>query len=233
CVKDPLTFLDLSKTPVGSNSNVAKFDWDFGDGGLFTGYNLAISPAPPFNYPVGAQDGIHVSHTYLTPNSYKVTLTTTTDLGCQFSDFKYVGQLPVVVPSQSSAFTEYFDTSNGGWIALDIDPKNPIPSPGAIGVSSWKYDGAIGKWTIPVGYNLSEKSALYSACLDLSSIPRPVISFNTNIDLGSGEGVTLQYSTDNLNIQDPGKDWEVLGSLSNGPSPGLNWFNQSAIPSNP
>jgi hypothetical protein len=212
CVGDVISFTDATPTP-GANSTVSSFNWHFGDGATGSGKT--------------------VTHTYASPNTYPVTLTPITTLGCQRDSIKYVGQLPVVVPSQTSAFTEFFDASNGGWIALDIDPKNPAPSPGSLGGSSWKWDATIGKWTIPSGYLTNEKSALYSACLDLSSIPRPVISLHANINLATGEGVVLQYSRDTFNIEDPAKGWKVLGSLSNGTSPGLGWYNESAIPSVP
>lgn len=242
CVGSAITFQNNSKTPPSSNSNVARFDWDFGDTGTTTGYNLGISSPPaPFNYPANPTDGINVSHIYNAPNSYKVTLTTTTDLGCQNSNFKYVGQLLSFAPTQGAAFTEYFDGANGrplngGWITLDINPANsaPVPVPSALpGQSSWVYDATKGNWTTTSNYAASEKSALYSACLNLSSVPRPVISFSSNIDLSIGEGLVLQYSVDNLNIQDPSKKWVVLGSTPTGKSPGLDWYNGTALPTNP
>lgn len=242
CVGSAITFQNGSKTPTSSNSSVARFDWDFGDSGTLTGYNLGIpSPSAPFNYPANPLDGTNVSHTYTAANSYKVTLTTTTDLGCQNSAFKYVGQLLAFSPTQGSAFTENFDGANGkplngGWITLDINPVNaaPIPVPSPLnGKSSWIYDAAKGNWTTTANYGQSEKSALYSACLNLGSVPRPVISFGSNVDLSIGEGLVLQYSVDNLNIQDPNKQWEVLGTTSTGKSPGLDWYNSTALPTNP
>ncbi|MBI3219203.1 MAG: T9SS type A sorting domain-containing protein, partial [Bacteroidetes bacterium] len=93
-----------------------------------------------------------------------------------------------------------------------------------------------GKWTIPGNYQANKKSALYSACLDLSGVPRPVISFRSNLNLSDGEGIVLQYSKDSKNIQDPGKAWSVLGTTpdeTSNPSPGIEWYNKAGLASNP
>ncbi|MCA6498978.1 MAG: T9SS type A sorting domain-containing protein, partial [Chitinophagaceae bacterium] len=104
-------------------------------------------------------------------------------------------------------------------------------------ISSWVWNAptapiAPGKW-ITESYIQNERSALYSACLDLSNVPRPVISFRTDIGLGSSEGLVLQYSKDSLNIFDPAKGWEVLGTTIDETSPGLDWYNAKALASNP
>jgi hypothetical protein len=99
---------------------------------------------------------------------------------------------------------------------------------------SWVHNDptAPGEW-ITKSYKQNERSALYSACLDLSNVPRPVISFSSNIGLDTGEGLVLQYSKDQKNIYDPSKGWDVLGTTVDGNSPGLGWYNQNALPSNP
>ncbi|GHN02788.1 hypothetical protein WSM22_42770 [Cytophagales bacterium WSM2-2] len=243
CVSDLIKFSDKSSTPQGANSNVAKFDWKFGDGATFTGYNLAINPAAPFNYPAGAVDGrnlkvngvigTNVTHIYSSANFYPATLTTTTDLGCTASVTKSLAQLPLQKPSSSAAFEEFFNANNGGgWLPLNLNGTDPQDGRSSSATpSSWVYDGD--KWRIPNTYAKSEKSALYSACLDLSSIPRPVIQYNTYVDLKTGEGLVLQYSKDAFNIQDKGKGWEVLGTTVSGGSPGLDWYNSGGLPSNP
>ncbi|MCA4898643.1 MAG: T9SS type A sorting domain-containing protein [Cytophagales bacterium] len=103
-----------------------------------------------------------------------------------------------------------------------------------IGISSWMHNDptAPGKWSTKA-YKQNERSALYTACLDLSNIPRPAISFNSFIGLDQGEGLVMQYSKDQKNIFDPTKGWDVLGTTSEDNSPGLFWYNQKALPSNP
>ncbi len=225
CVGTDISFIDESTTPKPGNSDPAFAAWNFGDG--------ATTP----NTVAGSTS----KHKYGTAKTYNVTLTSTTDLGCKDSKSKFVGQLLLVKATQLAEFEEKFDGANntkplnGGWITLDINPANSDPKPKAPfsnGVSSWKYDSAKGNWTTTAGYK-QEKSALYSACLDLDSIARPVISFDASVKLNDGEGIVLQYSTDNLNIQDPKKNWQVLGTLPSGISPGLDWYNLSALASNP
>jgi len=249
CVGDQILFTDKSSTSGGTNAGaVAKFDWQFGDGvpGTpdFTGYNTILTPTAPFNFPISPDGrnlpvsgalGTNVSHVYALPKSYTVTLTTTTNLGCFASASKGISQLPVAPLDPSGAFQEFFDSSNGGWIALDLSGSTPT----APGNTSWTYNSGSGKWTAGSPYLAGgEKSALYSACLNLTAIPRPVVSFNNRIDLNPSDGLVLQYSTDSLNIQDPNKTWNVLGTpttTSGGitPSPGLDWYNVAALASAP
>ncbi len=60
-----------------------------------------------------------------------------------------------------------------------------------------------------------------------------MISYSSFVDVNTGDGLVLQYSTDNLNILDPSKTWTNLGSTPTGPSPGLDWYNALGLPSNP
>lgn len=251
CVTDATIFVDASSTPGTVTSGKAhKFLWDFNTANpntqTYTGFDLTITnPPAPFNRPVGATDGrnlngatgaTNVSNTYQTANFYKVKLTTITDLGCSNYKVKSVAQLPVVTPTKSAAFNEYFST-NGGWLTLDISGAVPLSIADG-GKSSWVWNNpaALGKWTTTSNYTANEKSALYSACLDLSTIPRPVMSLRSYLDLTAGEGLVVQYSKDQLNIQDKNKAWKTLGTTpgaTSSPSPGLFWYNRSGLPSNP
>ena len=238
CVGDAITFTDISSTPPSSNSYPANYVWDFDyPNGTITSGNDPVNtanslPTTFVNFPA-SPDGTLVSHTYVAAQNYQVSLTTTTNLGCSSTTIKTLAQLPLKTPTQAADFSEFFDASDGGWLALDLSG----PTPTAGGSSSWVWNDPVapGKWTTKA-YNPAEESALYSACLDLSTIPRPVISFNANIGLSTGEGLVMQYSKDNLNIFDPAKEWEVLGTTSNAtvdPSPGLDWYNDIGLPSNP
>ena len=251
CVTDAAIFVDASSTPgTVTSGKVHKFLWDFDNANpntqTYTGFDLTISnPPAPFNRPVGATDGrnlngangaANVSNIYQTANFYKVKLTTITNLGCSNYKVKSVAQLPVVKPTQSAAFNEYFST-NGGWLTLDISGADPLSIADG-GKSSWVWNDptALGKWTTTSNYTPNEKSALYSACLDLSTIPRPVMSLRSYLDLSAGEGLVVQYSKDQLNIQDKNKAWKTLGTTpdaTSSPSPGLFWYNRSGLPSNP
>lgn len=236
CVGDEIIFTDNSSTSGNTTAGtVAKFIWNFGDATpAFAGYNtLNPPPTPPFNFPSTPDGRVDVKHIYTSPNFYPVTLTTITSLGCASSTTKSLAQLPVKSPNQQTEFFEDFVNNGGGWLTLDLNGSAPVSNNNG-GISPWTYSG--GKWTIPGNYQANKKSALYTACLDLSNVPRPVISFRSNLDLSDGEGVVLQYSKDDKNIQDPAKAWSVLGTTpdeTSNPSPGIEWYNKAGLASNP
>ena len=234
CVGDDITFTDQSTTDAAT-SVAAQYVWDFGNGQTKTGFN-SLNPVRSTNdaniFPEfdRAPDGKVVTSKYALPKTYDVKLTTTTSVGCSNSKTKTIVQLPLKVATQAGDFSEFFDLNDGGWLALDLTGATPKPG----GNSSWVYNDptAPGKWSTKA-YKQNERSALYTACLDLSNIPRPAISFNSFIGLDQGEGLVMQYSKDQKNIFDPTKGWDVLGTIAEDNSPGLFWYNQKALPSNP
>jgi hypothetical protein len=228
CVGDLISFdASTSSMPSGSSSNssINLYNWDFN---YQVPANAMPSPTPAtssLSSPTGA------TATYSKEGFYNVALTTITTLGCQATKISSITQLPLKLLPVGASYFDFFDNNNGGgWQPLNIN-SNLYTSPKA-GGTAWTYNGD--KWTIPT-YNKNEKSALYSACLDLSNIPRPVIQFNAFVNLQEGEGLVLQYSKDSKNVQDSTKVWEVLGTTStatNG-SPGLDWYNSSPLSSLP
>ena len=78
-------------------------------------------------------------------------------------------------------------------------------------------------------YSASERSAVYSPSMDLSTLLRPMISLDTYSDMKGGDGVVLQFSTDNKNITDPTKVWRVLGNTTDGE----NWYTDLGISAKP
>jgi hypothetical protein len=66
-----------------------------------------------------------------------------------------------------------------------------------------------------------------------------MISLNTFRQLAAGEGVVLEYSTDNKNVADPTKSWNVLGKLTNNQNnqdnlfTGVGWYNEVGLSSQP
>jgi hypothetical protein len=239
CVTDKIVFTDNSSTSGNTTAGtVAKFIWDFGDATTaFTGYNTSNPPAtPPFNFPNTPDGRVNVEHIYNSANFYLVRLTTITSLGCQRSKTQQLAQLPLVSASTiNGAFEQNFDTNGGGWLALDLSGASPASG----GNSTWNYNTANKNWATATPYKKGEQSALYSACLDLSTVQRPMISFNTNVKVNPSEGLVVQYSinadTDN-NIISAAKTWATLGDFAGGLSSGLDWYKdagQSGIASIP
>lgn len=243
CVGDNSTFNASSSSMPSlsaSNSVITKYNWDFDFNSVIA---AAKQPSPK------TSTGVNSGTQYKTSGFYSVRLTTITDAGganagCQSSVVQKIAQLPVVTNTIiTGAFEETFDDVSfpgGGWLPLDLTGATPMDSLASGNTSSWRWDKIAGKWfakeTSTKTYNKGEKSALYSACLDLSSVPRPMISFKTKLDVNPGEGLVVQYSKDNENILSSAKDWKTLGDFVNNLSSGLDWYKdagQSAIASLP
>lgn len=67
----------------------------------------------------------------------------------------------------------------------------------------------------------------------MTGLLRPMISFNSFVQLGGVDGVVLEYSVDNLNIADPNKVWTLLGDFANSVSSGVDWYNALGLNSKP
>ena len=236
CVGDLITF-DASLSSVSGNSTISTYNWN---------YNFQIPanglPDPsPATASLASATG--ASTTYSKSGFYNVLLTPITTLGCQKSDTSVVSQLDVV-----SAFNNNFDSNNGGWQTINLASNSPGPGDPQV---SWSWTNTSGRtngvFDSPSGnkmwvtsaipdattgyYNPNEKSALYSACLNLDPaiVPRPMISFSSFVDVSTGDGLVLQYSIDDLNILDPKKVWNNLGGIGSG----LDWYTNVGLPSNP
>ncbi len=226
CVGDAISFTDHS-TLAGTNSTISKWSWDFGDNSLGSGAGT--------------------SHQYATAGEFSVKLTATTNVagadGCQNSLSKNLVQLPLQSPTASGAYQSHFDVSNGGWIALNADTVKG-------GSGSWAWGQTTGKknpafntssdlWVTSLSgtFAPNEKSSLYSVCLDLTNLPRPMISYSSFVDLApNAEGLVLEYSFDTYNVTDfKHKSWNVLGSYDRvtGLSDGLDWYTAAGLPSVP
>ncbi|NBP69729.1 MAG: T9SS C-terminal target domain-containing protein, partial [Cytophagia bacterium] len=174
---------------------------------------------------------------YTSPTGvFDVTLTVTSAGGCVNEITKTVVVVPKKSPSASSAFEDNFETNTNqnDWIPFGANvswqrgtaAKTTIQNGDANGVNVWvtKLSGA---------YNASEASALYSPNFDLTGLDRPIITFDLFTDLDDIDGVVLEYSTDNLNIADPNKVWNRLGSFADQESTGVEWYNKVGIAARP
>ncbi|MBS1682946.1 MAG: T9SS type A sorting domain-containing protein [Bacteroidetes bacterium] len=233
CVSDPIKFSDKGSSLLNTNGGqvaVSNWDWNFGDSGVGTGKNT--------------------THVYTNSGFFGVTLTETTNIGklvdvtstsgCKATATKNLAQLPLQKPTATASYFEYFGAGNGGWLPLDATG----------GSGSWVWGSTSGKlnsvfntgsadslWVTKLSgtYNPNEQSSLYSVCLDLTNLPRPMLSFNGFVNLLQGDGLVAEYSYDTLNISDPNKSWVRLGSYDNTTklSDGLEWYNASGLPSVP
>ncbi|WMN07706.1 Ig-like domain-containing protein [Marivirga arenosa] len=162
---------------------------------------------------------------------YQVDFVINTLFNCNTS----VSHQIVVVPelSSSSNFSFDFNSSNNEWVS-SIDTNNswewnqPGDSSSIISESKLWITNANGS------YNPGEQSYVYSPVMDISQIEKPAVNFDLWIDvIDNVDGLILEYSTDNLRIEDPNKQWSLLGNFDDGISSGLNWYESSAIRSRP
>ncbi|HUM47222.1 MAG TPA: hypothetical protein PLD84_09850, partial [Chitinophagales bacterium] len=195
------------------------------------------------------------THTYAVTGKQSANLTVTTLLGCvnslalqnSYRDIVVLPRkvLPAAIPPSTPAgvYVEDFEsvaTANdwNAWgtgtsaaaISAGVALKswNLIPSVGTLppppsGTKYWKTHNGSGQ------YNPLEKSALYSPSMDISNLTRPMISFNTLVQTNISDGVVLEFSTDDLNIADPNKKWQSLGTLTDG----QDWYNAQGIAGRP
>ncbi len=218
-IADAFSFTSASTS--SSNDNLAKLDWTFGNGNV-----LAVSSG----------FGATVTNGYTSPGPYNVDLKVTSQIGCTNNLTKQIVVLDRAIPTQAAAYLETFESSNGNWQILKA-PTSPTPASWAYGVpttNNIKIDpstnGAkVWKTGLSGTYNNKEVSGIYSPSFDISQLQRPMISFNTFTQMESGDGVVLEYSTDDKNIADPTKKWDALGQLGEG----VDWFTSQGIAAKP
>ncbi|MFN4958844.1 MAG: T9SS type A sorting domain-containing protein [Cyclobacteriaceae bacterium] len=182
--------------------------------------------------------GASPSFTYPSPGQFKVRLTVTTNRGCVDTVSRPIVILPHYIASASNSYVTEgtFEANNGNWqvyrtaanlVATQPSwecgvPDGPVIGTPPLGAKAWvtKLSG---------GYSANERSALYSPAFNTQQLERPMVSFNSFVDMPINDGIVLQYSTDNKNVVDPTKVWKVLGKLNEG----LDWYNKSNIGSKP
>ncbi|NJN42491.1 MAG: hypothetical protein HC811_09970 [Flammeovirgaceae bacterium] len=222
---NPTDFVSTSTVSLpGSGeppATIATVDWNFGD-------------ATP-----GAT-GNSTSHTYTTASPfdtpYSVLAVVTTSIGCIDSVRRDVIMVEKIDITDANAYTENFDADDGGWqvytgikenyignISWARGVQTPVLPPGAPNATSVWATNLTGP------YASREATHLYTNCFDLSTLERPMISFDNLTRLASSDGVVLEYSIDNLNIADVNKDWITVGTNLSG----VEWYDGLALASKP
>ena len=253
----PFPYLPLlagNNTTVSSNDKIVRYDWDFGDSSPITTVTGLVSGTDnidAFNANVTTKPTL-----YLTPGPKQINLTVTSFLGCVNSlslqnTYRTIVVLPRVTLPVNGVYVEDFEASNANWQVWGTGKTIPAISAGAAS-ATWSYGpptyGALNVevanppvplisklkvWKTGTGasglYNPGEKSALYSPSFDLQFLTRPMLSFNSVVQIERSDGVVLEYSTDNLNIADPNKFWQTLGVIGDGED----WYRFQGIAGRP
>lgn len=201
--------IEFVSTSTVTNDNISTQTWDFGDGTTDVGSS--------------------VDHIYGTANLYKPKLTVLTEKGCLNNRSRNLIILPRVVVTDDNVYSQNFETTNGEWRPY---PENATWQWAAADKSVIKNDPAINGqkvWITNATGAYDTESFLYTASYDISELTRPMLSLNSNVQMGQGDGVVIEYSTDNKNASDSTKVWTRLGTNETG----INWYNEQGLPSNP
>lgn len=202
CLGEPVYFAHETKVLF---SNIAKWQWNFGDGQQSAFTNSTEQ----------------VAHTYTNSGRYVVTLTVKTNLGCSNSVAKEIYILPSV---NTYPYLQNFETSDGGWLQDGIQFSWQHGSPSGNTITKAASESNVWTTSLVDTYNTNEKSFVYSPCFDFSQLRKPMISLNIWSHTQQGfDGTVLQSSIDG------GITWFNVGTIGEG----INWYNQSAIIGNP
>ncbi len=189
-----------------SNISIESYSWNFGD-------DQSGTSASP-------------NHLYANVGSYDVEMTSSTINGCEDIVIKRVPILPNSANNPANPYNmSSIDGGKGGW--ADRDGKESLTSIWEFGIPQGSViNSSEPAWVTNLTgtYNPNEEAYVLSPCFDLSSFELPVVSLDYWSDTQrESDGAVLQYSTDG------GLSWQTLGSVQNGISTGLNWYNQSGI----
>jgi hypothetical protein len=180
-----------------------------------------------------------VSHTYPDPRLYNVSLEITSRIGCRNMHTQPIIVLARETSSATDAYHEDFENGDGDWqpssLPTNSNDVNPYsweagpPTTSVITIDPFINGISVWKTSLSGTYNPKERSALYSPSIDISELARPMISFNSFTQMENSDGVVLEYSTDNKNVADSTKRWDVLGKIDEG----VDWFTDQSILAKP
>ncbi|MEP2671383.1 MAG: T9SS type A sorting domain-containing protein [Cyclobacteriaceae bacterium] len=219
----PMNFYDnssVSSAPIVSD-DIGTIIWDFGDG-------------PPTG------SGATTTHQYTAPDIYSVEATVSSLLGCTNRLTQEVVMVDKFTPTDDIAYEENFESTNGNWqvytdptFAGSVSWQWGTPTTTVINTDSSIVGNNIWTTNLTDSYSPQERSYLYTPCFDMTQLLRPMISFNSMVQLEEADGVVVEYSTDNKNIADPTKTWELLGDFELSQSSGVDWYNALGLASKP
>lgn len=217
--------LDLDRNYFGTTNlydSITTAVWDYGDGAL-SNANYTIGPI---------RNDIDTSmHLYATPGVYYTSLYVENRGYCFDSDTVRVVVLSTDSITAENPYDEDFEDSDGNWIEeaeLGNQPSN-----------LWEYGVANGLriqtgndpthnkvWITHLNdrYRQNESGWVYSPCLDLTDLDRPMLKMDFFNDTDAGnDGVVIEYYNTNVG------EWQPLGDVDRG----INWYNKNVIGGRP
>lgn len=212
CNGDVTKFSNLTEIPIGTGT-IDTMIWNFV--GIKDTIFKAQNSTPSVSY-------WNYNYKFLNPGVYTIIQTAITNYNCKSIDSQKVFIFPSVAVDVNTPYVSDFQSSDGGWIS----------STAADTASSWAW-GFANKSIIKsvsnsdfvwatnlTGYHKKdERSYVYSPCLVLTDITRPMIRMDIwSASILNTAGANLQYTTN-------GVDWEALGDSR---LEGINWYNNGA-----
>ncbi|MBI5219762.1 MAG: T9SS type A sorting domain-containing protein, partial [Bacteroidia bacterium] len=203
CLDSAVRFFNASTIETGIINN---YLWDFGDSSF--------------------SNDTFPTHLFADTGSYHVTLTATTNYGCDSSVTKTVRIRPMVT---HYPYMQDFETGHKGWLSespvdtvnswllgTPLNPNVPLPVSGTHAYYTCSPKDS--------SYLNSEQSYVIGPCFNFDSLRRPMIKMKiyagTEINY---DGAVLQYSLD------CGDSWQRLGDIDDG----IHWYNSYSIEGNP
>jgi hypothetical protein len=217
--------LDLDRYFFGTTNlydSITTAVWDFGDGAV-SNANFSIGPV---------RNEIDTAmHLYAAPGVYYTSLYVENRGYCFDSDTVRVVVLSTDSITADNPYDENFENSDGNWIEeaeLGNQPSNIWEYGVANGLRiQTTNDPAHNKvWVTHLDerYRQNESGWVYSPCLDLTALERPMLKFDYFSDTDPGnDGVVIEYY-DNAT-----GEWLPLGDVDRG----INWYNRNVIGGRP
>ncbi|EJF54514.1 hypothetical protein SapgrDRAFT_2860 [Saprospira grandis DSM 2844] len=189
--------------------------WDMGDGNSFAASYDNNNQFPTFNYQYNGP-GIFEASLFVENNNY-----------CSDSDTIRVLVLPNEQPNALAPYSEDFDASANGWLE---EAEGQAQSsnlwewgmPADIDIA--QDHGQVWITRTDSTYGPDESAWVYSPCIDLTALERPMLKldFFNETDEGN-DGTLIEYF-------DPQTEkWLPLGNVNRG----INWYNQAVVAGRP
>ena len=255
-VATPINVVDQSSVASDGttvNYSVSDFKsalWYYGDttavGRLKVQLDSSLVLQPAFAY--AKYDSTFTNHLYKTPGHYDIYIKSRTRVsdgvvkrpGCEIISSRHVIVVDTIhdnVFKNAGQYTDSFESADSlvQWQTSDSSRVTSSWTKGIANKSNIKSIPGDSVWVtgLTTPYLPAEKSYLYSSAFDITSLLRPMVSFDSwvsiNQNVNLNDGVNLEFSTDTLNIADPNKIWYRLGTNSDG----TNWFNRAGLASSP
>ena len=232
CAGKEIDFI-ASTAPYGLEYNSVAIDsitrviWDYGDGIADTLTNLPDT----FVIPNG-------NHTYNSFGVFYPKLIVSNQNECDTTFIKRIVISPLVQPTDTMPYVEYFDDTHGNWYQEEADTTsvdiNAIDSLWQWGLAAGQnittLNTSNGVWGTRLmvqnqtTYGQGENAWVYSPCFDLTELDRPMIRMSIWRNMLSNvDGAVLQYYDNSSN------SWKVLGENNKG----IKWYQDGFVVSSP